>query len=59
MEVAKVTAGSAVRWDTYSNRIYFNVEKGSLAGRLVLTKSFDGKIDMHIVKNENLTARSF
>ncbi|MDR3588439.1 MAG: hypothetical protein P4N41_02105 [Negativicutes bacterium] len=43
---------SAVQWDTSSNKVYFNVEKGSLEGRLIVRKTSDGKIGMHIAKSE-------
>jgi hypothetical protein len=54
MNAAEVKTVSPVQWDTCSNKVYFNVEKGSLQGRLIITKTSDGKIGMHIVKNESL-----
>jgi hypothetical protein len=52
MEAAEAKIISAVHWDTGSNKVYFNVEKGSLGGRLIIKKTSDGKIGMHIVKSE-------
>ena len=52
MNAGELELGNAVRWDTNSNKIYFNIERWSVGGRLVLQKSADGKIDMHIVKND-------
>jgi hypothetical protein len=46
-------AAKAVRWDTYTNRIIFNIEKDSLDGRLVLRRTPDGRIDISLVKNHD------
>lgn len=52
METAGVKTAVAMQWDTGSNKVYFNVEKGSLEGRLILQKTSDGKIDMQIIRSE-------
>lgn len=52
MDAAGRKTMSAVQWDTSSNKVYFNVEKGSLEGRLIVRKTSDGKIGMHIAKSE-------
>jgi hypothetical protein len=52
MNAGELKMGDAVRWDTNTNKIYFNIERWSVGGRLVLQKGADGRIDMHIVKGE-------
>lgn len=54
MGAGEAQARDAVRWDTNTNRIYFDLEKSPLGGRLVLRKNRDGKIDMYITKGETL-----
>ncbi len=41
---------NAMRWDTNDNKIYFDTERWTVRGRLVLCKNADGKIDMYIIK---------
>lgn len=52
MNISELKYGGAVRWDTFDNKIYFNIEKGSVGGRLVLKKDSDGKIDMYILNGD-------
>jgi hypothetical protein len=44
-----------VRWDTFSNKIYFNVDSGSLDGRLILKRDASGKIGLFIVRTNQST----
>ncbi len=50
MNAGELNMGNAVRWDTNTNKIYFNIERWSEGGRLVLRKNADGRIDMCIIK---------
>ena len=52
MDIVETNTSCVVRWDTFSNKIYFNVEKGSLQGRLILRKDADGKIGMQIRRGQ-------
>lgn len=52
MNAGDFELGNAVRWDTNSNKIYFNIDRWSVGGRLVLQKSADGRINMHVIKND-------
>lgn len=52
MNAGELKMGNAVRWDTNTNKIYFDIERWSVGGRLVLRKNADGKIDMYIIKGE-------
>lgn len=52
MGAGEARVDNAVRWDTNCNKIYFDLEKAPLGGRLVLRKNSDGKIDMYITKSE-------
>jgi hypothetical protein len=52
MEAAGRKTVSAVEWDTCSNKVYFNVEQGSLDGRLIVRKTSDGKIGMVIERKD-------
>jgi len=56
MDIAEVKTVNAVQWDTCSNKVYFNVEKDSLGGRLIIKKTSDGKIGMHIIKSESFSS---
>lgn len=49
MESAVLQSCSAMRWDTYNNKVYFNLDRDTLKGRLILRKGADGKIDMQLV----------
>jgi len=52
MNAGELQIGNAMRWDTNDNKIYFDTERWSVRGRLVLRKNADGKIDMYIIKAE-------
>jgi hypothetical protein len=52
MNTGDLKIGKAVRWDTNTNKIYFDIERSSVRGRLVLRKNADGKIDMYVVQSE-------
>lgn len=58
MNVCELKQENAVRWDTYDNKIYFDLERRSLGGRLVLRRNADGKIDMYITKGETPAVRT-
>jgi len=47
----------AIQWDSYNNKVYFDIGKGSLEGRLILRKAPSGKIDMQIFANASLPIR--
>ena len=57
MNAQELKTGNAVRWDTYDNKIYFDLERGSVGGRLVLRRNADGKIDMYITKGDVAATR--
>ena len=57
MNAQELKAQNAVRWDTYDNKIYFDLERWSVRGRLVLRRNADGKIDMYLTKSEVPAAR--
>lgn len=57
MNTCELKAVNAVRWDTFDNKIYFNLEKGSVSGRLVIRRDADGRIDMHLVKEAPVSLR--
>jgi hypothetical protein len=48
---------NAVRWDTNTNRVYFDVTQHSFNGRLIVTRDATGKIDMHIQQPEIKSAQ--
>lgn len=52
MNAGELHLGNAMRWDTNDNKIYFDTERWTVCGRLVLRKNADGKIDMFIIKAE-------
>jgi hypothetical protein len=52
MEMLELKPNGVVRWDTYTNKVYFNVEKDSFKGRLIIEKTADGKIGMRILRGE-------
>jgi hypothetical protein len=55
--ISESKTASAIQWDSSRNKIYFDVGKESLPGRLILRKTSNGKIDMQIIKGGGLTAR--
>lgn len=57
MNTSELKAENAVRWDTFDNKIYFDLEKGSVRGRLIIRRDADGKIDMHLIKEGTANLR--
>lgn len=57
MNTSELKEVNPVRWDTFTNKIYFDLDKGSVRGRLIIMRDADGKIDMSLVKEGPVSLR--
>lgn len=53
MNISESKIGEVMRWDTRDNKIYFNIERGSVDGRLILRRAENGRIDMQIIRSDD------